>query len=100
MREGRMIYDNLGLTLQRVGAMFIGVWIGAGISHDIPSVFWLTKFGLLLGFGLIAIAHFRAKTTTQRSLELRVKKVHGLSASTTGDRLSGNPSGLKRWMQP
>jgi hypothetical protein len=62
MSEGKMTYDNLGLTLQRFGAIFIGVWIGAGISHDYPSVFWLTQLGVLLGFGLLAVAHYRAKT--------------------------------------
>ena len=73
MSEGKLIYDNLGLTLQRFGAMFIGVWIGAGISHAYPLVFWMTKFGVLLGFGLFATAHFRAKTTSQSGIELPVK---------------------------
>ena len=73
MTEGGKIYDNLGLTLQRFGAMFVGIWIGAGVSHDFPSAFWLTKFGVLLGFGLLAIAHYRAKSSKQSGVELRVR---------------------------
>ncbi len=28
MTDGRKTYDNLGLTLQRFGAMFVGISIG------------------------------------------------------------------------
>jgi hypothetical protein len=73
MTEGRKTYDNLGLTLQRFGAMFVGIWIGAGVSHDYPSTFWVTKFAVLLGFGLFAIAHFRAKASAQSGVELPVR---------------------------
>jgi hypothetical protein len=73
MTEGRKTYDNFGLTLQRFGSMFIGMWIGAGVSHDYPSIFWLTKFGGLLGFGLFGIAHFRAKVSTRAASKLPVR---------------------------
>jgi hypothetical protein len=73
MSAGRRTYHNLRLLLQRLAGLFIGLWIGAGVSHDFPSVYWLTKFGALLGFGLLAIAHYRTKTPTQSSVELRAK---------------------------
>lgn len=73
MTEGKRTYDNLGLTLQRLAGLFIGVWIGAGVTHNFPSVFWLTKFGFLVGFGLLAIAHFRAKASTQSDAQLPVR---------------------------
>jgi hypothetical protein len=49
-------YDNLGLLLQRFGALFLGIWIGAGLSHMYPSVYWLTGFGSVLGFTLLVLA--------------------------------------------
>jgi hypothetical protein len=71
---GKRNYDELGMGLQRFGAMFFGIWVGGFLLRDYPNVgFVLSKFGALLAFGLFAIAYFRAKTPSQDSVELRTK---------------------------
>jgi len=71
---GTRSHDKLGVMLQRLAGLFVGLSIGAGVARDFPSVgFWLEKFGFVLGFGLIALAHFRAKTPSQDSVQLRTK---------------------------
>jgi uncharacterized membrane protein YccC len=70
----RRTYDNLGLLLQRSAGLFVGLGIGAGLPHYFPNVaFLLSKFGILVGLGFLAIAYFRAKAASQSSVEVQTK---------------------------
>lgn len=74
MGTGTKSYDKLGVALQRLAGLFVGLSIGAELARAFPSVgFWVEKFGFVLGFGFIALAHFRAKTPSQDSVQLRTK---------------------------
>lgn len=74
MGTGIKSYGYLWLMLQRFAGLFIGLGVGARLPHDLPSVaFWLSKFGVLLGLGCMAIAYYRAKSLNQDGLQFRTK---------------------------
>ena len=59
---GTKTYDYAGQMLQRLAGLFIGLGVGARLPNDLPFLaFWLSKFGVLLGLGCIAISYYRAK---------------------------------------
>ena len=66
--------DYLGVMLHRFTGLFFGLGVGTRLLQDLPAVaFWLSKFGVLLGLGCMAIAYFRAKSLNQGGFQIRPK---------------------------
>jgi len=72
----RKNYDNALVLYERLGGLFCGIWVGAGVCRLWPSVTeWFSAVGLVAFFVFFLLRLFRTKTLNQNSAAIRSEKL-------------------------